>query len=94
MFGLSFAHLLNFQTTPISVAFFIRISKLKKTLIRLDESDRTRSAGTLSDHVGVSIIIYIYEFNLTTCGFETTSGCDSVADHAIVYRPYQNRESL
>ncbi len=75
---------LNFLTTPISVAFFNRISNLKKNLINkcIILADHTRS-----DCVGMSIINYFYVFNLPACGLETMCGRDCVADHTSVCKP-------
>ncbi len=60
--------------------------------IRLGKSDRVCSACTLSDHVGASIIIYFYMFNLMTYGLEATCSHARVAGHASVYANYQNSD--
>ncbi len=51
-------------------------------------TDCVRSACTLPDRIGASIIIYFYVFSLTTYGLETARGCDHMADRTIVYGPY------
>ncbi len=50
-----------------------------------------RSACVRSNHVGVSIIIYFYVFNLIACGLKTVYGHDHEADHASVYRPLERK---
>ncbi len=71
---------LNFLTRPISVAFFNRISKYLKILLKnvsywqTVQSNLTACilpACSRSDCVGVNIIIYFFVFNLTTCSLKT-----------------------
>ncbi len=73
---------INFLTTPISVAFFDRIIKFKKKTIKkcIILADHVHSTCVWSDYVGVSIIFYLYVFNLTKCGLQPWSSWTANSD--------------